>query len=1284
MKKIPSHTVHATPLPGRRGSPRFPARALVWFPLLAASLSASGLEVWSLADLQKVGCGSNGWTLSASYTLMTNIDASATAGWNSGAGFTPVGTNSSASFDGVFDGNGHVISGLTVNRGENGRAGLFGYVGYAGVVSNLCLTGVEISGAWNVGGLVGENEGTLVRCFVSGTVSGESSAGGLAGSNYGGELNQCYASGTVAGGDGTGGLAGDNYDGFITESYSSAAVSGDVYTGGLVGTSSGGLISDNVFWDTQTSGQSGSEGGGTGRTTAQMKQAATFTGWDFTNVWGIVEGLSYPYLRVLASGGNSFTLTVTARGPGSVTVSPQRATYTPGTNVTLTAQATAGVGEFIRWLGGVAMPSNAVTTVTMDGHKSVTALFRSAREISSITELQQIGNDPGYTPDGRYWLTRHLYAADTAGWNSGAGFKPVGSPSEPFTGIFDGRSNVIARLTIDRGGEDDVGLFGCVGPGAVIRNLGLVYASVTGNGAVGGLAGRNAGGTIERCFAGAQVRGGGSDDIGGLAGENAGGTVRQCYAWGSVAGHSGVGGLVGLNWDGGSVTQCYAACAVTGTLGGVGGLAGGSDSGTFPASYWDAEVSGPTSFTGGVGKTTAELRQQATYAGWDFSAAWGISEGAGAGYPYLRGNAYAYTVSFDAQGGAVDPSSATAVFGGEYGGLPVPARTGYVFGGWWTGAGGTGTPVTNGTLVSVSSNHTLYAQWRSDAFTVSGTGTDATPVGVTNAVQVSTNNFGDGGTSVRLGGVGVIADNQMAGIEWSVTGQGILSFFLRVSSESGYDWLRFYEVGGSATNRISGTQNKAWTNISVTVTGAWDTVHTFRWEYVKDGTSYVGQDCGWVDAVTWTPFHELVVVNGSGDGAYTNGAIAAILADAPAAHYAFAQWTGDTGSVADVSAPGTTLVMPGTGTVVTATYRPLLYTLSVVNGSGSGAYPYGSTVELAAQPYEGKRFYCWTGDVASVANVLAATTTVLTADGTLSVAATYSVPLTVTNGAGTGWYPEGAAVSVTAGAAPLYQDFAAWTGAAAGLLADATAPATTLTMPTNATWLTAVFSNTLSRIAGCYGRTFTTSGTVGGVSADASSGSPSGTPAVKLGGAGVLPDNGSAAFETLVSGSGTVTFWWRVASEADADFLRFLVDSVEIGAISGTKGTWAQVSHRIEGAGTHTLRWEYAKNEADASDLDAGWVDDIVWTGDAPVPALTPEICSAAVTNGVFALDFLGERGIPYTVQTNALPGTNGWCDTAAAPHYASETNGVHRFGAEVTLPLEARAGFFRVRAGTE
>ena len=66
--------------------------------------------------------------------------------------------------------------------------------------------------------------------------------------------------------------------------------------GGLVGVDSG--VISNSFWDTQGSGQSTSAGG-TGKTTSQMKQQATFTGWDFTDTWGIFENKTYPLLKSL-------------------------------------------------------------------------------------------------------------------------------------------------------------------------------------------------------------------------------------------------------------------------------------------------------------------------------------------------------------------------------------------------------------------------------------------------------------------------------------------------------------------------------------------------------------------------------------------------------------------------------------------------------------------------------------------------------------------------------------------------------------------------------------------------------------------------------------------------------------------------------------------------------------------------------------------------------------------------------------------------------------------------
>ena len=149
---------------------------------------------------------------------------------------------------------------------------------------------------------------------------------------------------------------------------------------------------------------------------------------------------------------------------------------------------------------------------------------------------------------------------------------------------------------------------------------------------------------------------------------------------------------------------------------------------------------------------------------------------------------------------------------------------------------------------------------------MSAVGFPVVPIGDTNAVTIASDNSGDGGTSVKLGGVGLIDDGEMAGIEWSATGSGVLAFDWKVSSEEDYDWLHFYEAGTGETNQISGT-GAGWTRAFFTITGSPSAVHTFRWEYVKDPVGdYVGDDCGWIDAISWTPFYALAVNDGIGDG----------------------------------------------------------------------------------------------------------------------------------------------------------------------------------------------------------------------------------------------------------------------------------------------------------------------------------------------------------------------------------------------------------------------------------
>lgn len=122
------------------------------------SLGAAGSATGT--DLQ----GMQG-NLSGNYALGADINASATSGWNSGAGFAPVDV-----FSGVLNGLGHVISGLTINRTTHG-IGLFGTS--SGVIQNVGLTAANIAVGDNtqVGGLAGSNMGTISNSYVTGQVS---------------------------------------------------------------------------------------------------------------------------------------------------------------------------------------------------------------------------------------------------------------------------------------------------------------------------------------------------------------------------------------------------------------------------------------------------------------------------------------------------------------------------------------------------------------------------------------------------------------------------------------------------------------------------------------------------------------------------------------------------------------------------------------------------------------------------------------------------------------------------------------------------------------------------------------------------------------------------------------------------------------------------------------------------------------------------------------------------------------------------------------------------------
>lgn len=305
--------------------------------------------------------------------------------------------------------------------------------------------------------------------------------------------------------------------------------------------------------------------------------------------------------------------------------------------------------------------------------------------IYTAKELAKIGKDPKYPLNGKYILMADI---DLSGYSLGEGWVPIGSNTAPFTGQFDGNGFIIKNLMINRPNTNYQGLFGATGSTAELVNVTLENVNVTGSCYTGSLVGWNYQGRITNSHSTGSVRGnyytgglvgenlygaitssyftgsvtgvvhytgglvgnnykgaimnsystgsvtGGRDETGGLVGLNGGGIISNCYSIASVTGKRYyTGGLVG--WNSGSIANSYSAGRVTGVRH-TGGLVGYKKSGTVAYSYWDVQASGITASAAGMGRTTTQMKQQATFINWDFTNTWAIDEGKS--YPYLRTN----------------------------------------------------------------------------------------------------------------------------------------------------------------------------------------------------------------------------------------------------------------------------------------------------------------------------------------------------------------------------------------------------------------------------------------------------------------------------------------------------------------------------------------------------------------------------------------------------------------------------------------------------------------------
>lgn len=166
------------------------------------------IEIASAKELLDLSrrCTLDTWSQGKTVALTADIDLLH-------SDFEPIPT-----FGGVFDGGGHTVSGLTVER-DGSYQGLFRYVQEGAVVRDLKVKGDLSPGgsASAVGGIAGRNYGTLQNCSFEGTVSGKNNVGGIVGINEGtGELTACAAAGMITGEHYTGGIAGQNLGALVS------------------------------------------------------------------------------------------------------------------------------------------------------------------------------------------------------------------------------------------------------------------------------------------------------------------------------------------------------------------------------------------------------------------------------------------------------------------------------------------------------------------------------------------------------------------------------------------------------------------------------------------------------------------------------------------------------------------------------------------------------------------------------------------------------------------------------------------------------------------------------------------------------------------------------------------------------------------------------------------------------------------------------------------------------------------------------------------------------------
>ncbi len=533
-----------------------------------------------------------------------------------------------------------------------------------------------------VGGFIGSNDdcGKISQCYSTGNATGSMDIGGFVGSNRG-KIVDCYNTGdswSTGSYSKPGGFAGScvGSNNLIKNCYNLGIPHGANAGDGIVSGSSNDIKIENCYWDFELTGVYGSPYGvykGKQKWSALMKYRPTYESWDFDTVWAMEteDGfISYPYLRQNNDGTIPGRDKICAVGNGSegnpyqITNAQELSNlnkrlgiegvfFVQQNDIDLSGvenwEPVGGYGRahFKGFFNGqgykiqnLKISRSEESSVGLFGWLDAGTLTNITLENCSVSGRQYIGAVVGYNAG---YLENISSSGDISGSSSVGGL--VGCSAGTITSC---DSHGMAFST---GGT--VG--GLVGTNFHFIEKSFSTASASGTSScVGGFVGWNSSAEISECYSLGDATTTKSS-VGGFVGSNWDSIISDCYSTGNVAAVKGgtnyfdgtsAGGFAGTNYSGSRIIRCYSSGKASGVRE-VGGFVGensrcSGEPGIATDCFWNSTTSGTTDSCGGEPKTTSEMKDQTTFATWDFEGETinGTDEiwksDAGTSYPYLR------------------------------------------------------------------------------------------------------------------------------------------------------------------------------------------------------------------------------------------------------------------------------------------------------------------------------------------------------------------------------------------------------------------------------------------------------------------------------------------------------------------------------------------------------------------------------------------------------------------------------------------------------------------------